>query len=188
MKVVKERTQVNEERKREERIQRLEQRQNERGDDIEKCEERIHQLERRLIEKDEERRELKANLAALELRVNALIKGKDDMEEQDRQQREEWLEKERATEERMRVLEEKLKEWEMKRNERMRVLEEKLKEWEMKRNEVGERQDGDEHEEERMGELAEFGKVTGGDRDEKEKSFAAKVRQIEKGLEKERNC
>jgi len=168
-KVVKERTQVNEERKREERIQMLEQRQKERGDDKEKYEERLRQFERRLIEKEEESGVLKANLAALELRVNALLKGKEDMEKQDRQQQEEWLEKERATE------------------ERMRVLEEKLKEWEMKRNEVGERQDGDEHEEERMGELAEFGKVTGGDRDEQEKSFAAKVRQIEKGLEKERN-
>ncbi len=69
----------------------------------------------------------------------------------------------------------------------MRVLEGKLKEWERKRNEVGERQDGEDQEEERMGDSVEIGKVTGGDRDEQEKSLAAKVRQIEKGLEKERN-
>ncbi len=48
------------------------------------------------------------------MRVNALIKGKEDMEIHDRQQREEWLEKERATEERMRVLEGKLKQLEVK--------------------------------------------------------------------------
>jgi hypothetical protein len=38
-----------------------------------------------------------------------------------------------------------------------------------------------------MGDSDEFDKVTGGDRDEREKSFAATVRKIEKGLEKEMN-
>jgi hypothetical protein len=107
------RVRVDEEREREERIQGLEQRMEERDEEDRKREESMHAQEQKMKEVDQRGKQrieaLHAQVTMLVGNVDMLTKGKESLDETEKQQEEERIDKERVVDKRITVLEEGLK-------------------------------------------------------------------------------